>query len=126
MLEPDAGKLARPVLRGGGVGNAAPLPDRRNLTSFNRHRVSRTRRTQMGVRIVVQNGETIEQAVKRFKKLVWRFGPPGAGGKLPRWHKPPLDHYLKPGELRRRAEYVAARERRRIGPRLKPQSPFWL
>jgi ADP-ribosylglycohydrolase len=29
MLEPDAGKLARPVLRGGGGGNAAPLPGRR-------------------------------------------------------------------------------------------------
>lgn len=28
MLEPDAGKLARPVLRGGSGGNAAPLPDR--------------------------------------------------------------------------------------------------
>jgi hypothetical protein len=28
MLEPDAGKLARPVLWGGGDGNAAPLPDR--------------------------------------------------------------------------------------------------
>ena len=28
MLEPDAGKLARPVLRRGSDGNAAPLPDR--------------------------------------------------------------------------------------------------
>jgi hypothetical protein len=27
MLEPDAGKLARPVLRGGGSGNRASLPD---------------------------------------------------------------------------------------------------
>lgn len=26
MLEPDAGKLARPVLRGGGGGNVASLP----------------------------------------------------------------------------------------------------
>jgi hypothetical protein len=29
MLEPDAGKLARPVLRGGSGGNAALLPDPR-------------------------------------------------------------------------------------------------
>ncbi len=28
LLEPDAGKLARPVLRGGRRGNAASLPDR--------------------------------------------------------------------------------------------------
>ena len=27
MLEPDAGKLASPVLRGGGSGNWASLPD---------------------------------------------------------------------------------------------------
>jgi hypothetical protein len=26
-LEPDEGKLSRPVLRGGSGGNAAPLPD---------------------------------------------------------------------------------------------------
>ena len=26
-LEPDEGKLSRPVLRGGGGGNTAPLPD---------------------------------------------------------------------------------------------------
>jgi ppGpp synthetase/RelA/SpoT-type nucleotidyltranferase len=28
MLEPDAGKLARPVLRGGGAGNSTSIPDR--------------------------------------------------------------------------------------------------
>jgi hypothetical protein len=27
MLEPDAGKLARPVLGGGGAGNSTSLPD---------------------------------------------------------------------------------------------------
>jgi hypothetical protein len=27
MLEPDAGKLAHPVLRGGGAGNSTSLPD---------------------------------------------------------------------------------------------------
>src|SRR5437773_168896 len=29
-LEPDEGKLSRPVLRGGSSGNAAPLPDYRS------------------------------------------------------------------------------------------------
>ena len=29
-LEPDEGKLSRPVLRGGSGGNAAPLPDQSN------------------------------------------------------------------------------------------------
>src|SRR5882724_3886749 len=33
MLEPDAGKLARPVLRGGSGDNAAPLPDSLARTS---------------------------------------------------------------------------------------------
>ena len=71
---------------------------------FHRHRVSRPRRTQMGVRIEVRDGESVEQAVKRFTQLVWRHGPPGAGRKRPKWHKPPLDHYLKPSELARRDE----------------------
>ena len=31
MLEPYAGKLARPVLRGGSGGDAAPLPDPKGL-----------------------------------------------------------------------------------------------
>src|SRR5262249_55333598 len=33
MLEPDAGKLARPVLRGGSASNGAALPDRRHGAS---------------------------------------------------------------------------------------------
>jgi hypothetical protein len=33
-LEPDDGKLSRPVLRGGSGSNAASLPDRRDSLSF--------------------------------------------------------------------------------------------
>ena len=69
---------------------------------FNRQRVSRIRRTRMGVRVEVRDGESVEQAYKRFKELLWRHGPPGAGRKRPKWHKRPLDHYLKPSELARR------------------------
>ena len=34
MLEPEARKLARPVLRGGSDGNAAPVPDRGSTTDL--------------------------------------------------------------------------------------------
>jgi hypothetical protein len=64
----------------------------------------------MGVRVEIRNGESVEQAVKRFRELVWRYGPPGAGRKRPKWHKKPLRYYLKPGELRRRAALRAAWE----------------
>jgi ribosomal protein S21 len=55
----------------------------------------------MGIRVEVRQGETIEQALKRFKVLLWRHGPPGAM-KVPRWHKNQLRYYLKPSERRRR------------------------
>jgi ribosomal protein S21 len=58
----------------------------------------------MGVRIEVREGESVEQAFKRFKQVLWRHGPPGAGRKRAKWHKPQLDHYLKPSELARRDE----------------------
>jgi hypothetical protein len=61
----------------------------------------------MGVRIEVRDGESIEQAVKRFRELVWRYGPPGAGGKRPRWHKKPFGYYLKPSVLQRREKLRA-------------------
>src|SRR5262245_39614790 len=37
---------------------------------FHRHRVSRTRRTGMGVRVVVGDGEPLGKALRRLKKLV--------------------------------------------------------
>jgi len=55
----------------------------------------------MGVRVEVWEVETIEQALKRFRELVRRFGPPGAV-KCPKWHKNQIRHYLKPSERRRR------------------------
>jgi ribosomal protein S21 len=56
----------------------------------------------MSVRVEVRDGESVEQALKRFKDLLWRYGPPGAGRKRPKWHKQQLDYYLKPSELARR------------------------
>ncbi|QEL15872.1 30S ribosomal protein S21 [Limnoglobus roseus] len=56
----------------------------------------------MGVRVEVRDGESLAEAVKRFRESVWRQGPPGAGRKRPKWHKRPLDYYLKPSELARR------------------------
>ena len=55
----------------------------------------------MSVRVEVREGEAIEQALKRFRELVRRFGPLGAV-KRPKWHKNQLKYYLKPSELRRR------------------------
>lgn len=55
----------------------------------------------MGVKVYVR-GWDIDDAIRRFRELVWRFGPPGAGRKRPKWHKKPLDHYLKPSARRRR------------------------
>jgi ribosomal protein S21 len=63
----------------------------------------------MGVRIEVREGESVEQALRRFRELVRRFGPPGAV-KAPRWHKKQLFYYLKPSVLRRRKELLAANE----------------
>jgi small subunit ribosomal protein S21 len=41
-----------------------------------RHRVSRTRRIPMGVRIVLADQEPIDKALRRFKKLLERSGLP--------------------------------------------------
>lgn len=43
-------------------------------SSIPRHRVSRTRRTLMGVRIVLADQEPIGVALRRFKKLLERSG----------------------------------------------------
>jgi Ribosomal protein S21 len=55
----------------------------------------------MGVRVEIREGETIEQALQRFRELVRWFGPPGIM-KRPKWHKGQLQYYLKPSDLRRR------------------------
>jgi len=54
----------------------------------------------MGVRIEVRKGETIEQALKRFRELVRRHGSPGAL-RPEKWHKKQFYYYMKPSELRR-------------------------
>jgi ribosomal protein S21 len=55
----------------------------------------------MAVRVEVREGETIEQALRRFRELVRRLGPPGAV-RRPKWHKNQLRYYVKPSALRRR------------------------
>ena len=61
----------------------------------------------MGVRIEVREGEPIADALRRFRKLVYRHGPPG---RRPKWQKKPLTYYLKPSTLRRRKELLARNE----------------
>jgi len=56
----------------------------------------------MAVKVIVRDGETIAEAIKRFRELVRRFGPPGTDVKRPKWHKNQLEYYLKPCDRRRR------------------------
>jgi ribosomal protein S21 len=66
--------------------------------SFRRHRVSRTRRILMGVRITVGEGESIELTLKRFRKLLERHRASW------KWYKPVgwrgLNYYVKPSKIR--------------------------
>lgn len=61
----------------------------------------------MGVRIEIREDEPIADALRRFRRLVYRHGPPG---KRPRWHKNQLTYYLKPSTLRRRKDLLARNE----------------
>jgi ribosomal protein S21 len=56
----------------------------------------------VSVKVTVRDGESIEDALKRFRGLVRRYGPPGTSVKRPKWHKNQLAYYLKPSERRRR------------------------
>ncbi|MDY3556994.1 30S ribosomal protein S21 [Gemmata sp. JC717] len=58
----------------------------------------------MSVKVIVRDGESIADALKRFRRLVQRAGPPGTNVKKPKWHKNQLTFYLKPSERRRRDE----------------------
>jgi ribosomal protein S21 len=65
--------------------------------SFYRHRVSRTRHTMMGVRIVLTEGETIGQAFSGFRKLLERHG----ATREMRRHK----YLIKPTQTRRAKKF---------------------
>src|SRR5207245_953867 len=60
---------------------------------FHRHRVSRTRRTQMGVRIVLADKEPIGLALRRFKTLLERHGAT--------WELRRRRYFIKPTQSRR-------------------------
>jgi ribosomal protein S21 len=56
----------------------------------------------VGVKVTVRDGESIEDALKRFRGQVRRYGPPGTNVKRPKWHKNQLAYHLRPSERRRR------------------------
>lgn len=56
----------------------------------------------MGVKVCVRDGESLAEALKRFRELVRRYGPPGTDVKRPKWHKNQLAYHLKPADRRRR------------------------
>ena len=62
----------------------------------------------MGVRVEVRDGETIQQAFRRLRTLVSRYGSPGTGWRQTKWHKRPHDHYLKPCQLAHRVKLQKA------------------
>jgi len=54
----------------------------------------------MGVKIEVRKGESIEEALKRFKRILKRAKAPSV--QRPRWYKKQRLYYLKPSHRRRR------------------------
>jgi ribosomal protein S21 len=58
----------------------------------------------VGIKVFVREGGTLEAALKRFRKKIWR------AGRLPLRRLPSgkkgLIFYQKPGELRRQKEYA--------------------
>jgi ribosomal protein S21 len=58
----------------------------------------------MGVKVEVREGETIAEVLRRFRREVYRQGPPINRA---RWHKNQIYYYLKPSTLRRRKELLA-------------------
>lgn len=67
----------------------------------------------MGVWIELEEGEPIEDALRRFRKLIL------ADGAYPlhhcRWHKPMRDIYLKPSLLNRRRRWIVRVRKRGCG-----------
>jgi small subunit ribosomal protein S21 len=61
------------------------------------NRVSRTRRTEMGVRIVVADREPIRLALRRFKKLLKRNNLLGESRRR--------EYFIKPTQTRRRKRF---------------------
>jgi len=63
-----------------------------------RHRVSRIRRIGMGIRVVLAEGEKIEHALHRFRKLLEQHGRLKWQGGGPLW-------FIKPTQVRRAKEF---------------------
>lgn len=81
----------------------------------------------MGVRVEVGAGESVEDALKRFRNLIRDEG--GYPVSHPRWHKKRRDRYQKPSVFRRRRRWVAIERRIRgweIGPEDDPSFAFEL
>ena len=94
---------------------------------FPGHRVSLEDAFAMGVRVEVEEGESIEEALKRFRRLFYDEG--GYPWSDPRWHKKRHNFYLKPSVYRRRRRWVARQRWRRFretGPTVCPSIAFEL
>jgi hypothetical protein len=75
------------------------------ITRFRRHRVSRTRRTTVGAKVKVREGETVQRALRRLRNVIeqWYRYPLY-------WPKPTkkrLDYRQKPCEVRHQQRSLA-------------------
>jgi hypothetical protein len=80
------------------------------VSRFRRHRVSRIRRTTVGAKVVVWDGEPLEHALERLKQKI-HYGNRWPVY-LPKPTKRRQDYYMKPGELERRRDSLAKSRRR--------------
>lgn len=78
----------------------------------------------MGVRIELEEGESIEDALRRFRKLIY------AEGAFPllhcKWHKKRHDFYLKPSILNRRRRWVIRANKSHGGARYPDPDQWWV
>jgi hypothetical protein len=81
-----------------------------DVTRFRRHRVSRTRRTTVGAKVKVRDGETVQQAMRRLRKVIeqWYRHPLYR----PKPTKKRLDYRQKPCEVRHQRRSLAKSHQR--------------
>lgn len=77
--------------------------DRR--TCFHRHRVSRIRRTTVGAKVIVRDGESVEQALRRLRQFIFK------GNRWPVYRPKPTkrrqDYHQTAGQLERQRAGLA-------------------
>jgi ribosomal protein S21 len=112
--EAFVGVLKLMPVRGAVILWQGPRSDQ-TIAPFPRHRVSREDAPCMGLKVIVQEGETIQAAIRRLKRVMQqhRIYPRPVRNKGPfHWMVRTKEHHQKPGLLKRiRGERRKVRER---------------